>query len=159
MTPRQRRRRGYYVSRVADLEKDDHALFNVGEMNLRHLRATVDLRHLRATVDLRRHSRQVILTGYRYNHYMRGHEGMSTYEHLMPLTLTQPNIVSRSNYPYAERLIFLRQRYSGSYLSLIVEIRPGKRQHEVISFYPDHERSVQALRRAGLIIWEKEKDH
>ena len=52
MTPRKRRRRGYYVQNVADLAKDDHAIFYVGEMNPLHLRGALGLR---------KYSRRVIL--------------------------------------------------------------------------------------------------
>ena len=145
MSPRKRRRRGRYVQNVAELAKDDHAIFYVGEMNPLHLSGALDLR---------KHSRRVILTGYRYNHYMRGHKDVEEFQHFIPSILTQPNLVSKSKYARAMRFIFTRQ-VAGKYMSLIVQIYTGKRQHEVITFHAEGEPDVRARRRAGLIVWER----
>jgi len=133
------------VQNVAELAKDDHAIFYVGEMNPLHLSGALDLR---------KHSRRVILTGYRYNHYIRRHQDISAFEHLMPSILSQPDLVSKSKYARAMRFVFTR-RVADKYLSLIVQIYTGKRQHEVITFYAEGEPDIRARRRAGLIIRER----
>ena len=145
MSPLNRRRRGPYVSIVADLEKDDHAIFYAGELNPLHL---ID------ALDLRKHSRRVILTGYRYNHYIRRHQDIIPFQHLIPLVLTQPDLVSKSKYARRTRFVFTR-RTVDKYLSLVVELNRIKRQHEVITFYAEGERDIRSKRRAGLIVWEK----
>jgi hypothetical protein len=145
MSPRKRRRRGYYVRNIADLAKDDHAIFFVGEINLRYLGDALDLRKF---------SRRVILTGYRYNHYIRGHPEMRLYGDFIESVLAKPDVVARGQYQDKERLIFSRW-INTFYLSLVVEIADEKRQHEVISFYPSNERPVRLSRKLGLVIWQK----
>lgn len=143
MSPRKRRRRGHYVQNVADLARDDHAIFFVGEINLHHLRGALDLR---------KYSRRVILTGYRYNHYIRGHQDAEEFQHLISSVLMQPNLVSKGRRP--TRFVFTR-RIASKYLSIVVEINFRKREHEVITFHAEGEADIRARRRAGLIIWEK----
>jgi hypothetical protein len=145
MSPRKRRRRGHYVQNVADLAKDDHAIFFVGEINLHHLRGVLDLRKF---------SRRVILTGYRYNHYIRGHPEMRSYGDLIESVLAKPDMVSRGRSQGKDRLIFSRW-INTFYLSLVIEIAEEKRQHEVISFYPSNERPIRLSHKLGLVIWEK----
>ena len=149
MTPRQRRRRGYYVSKVADLAKDDHAIYVVGEMSPRYLRGAFDLRKF---------SRRVILTGYRYNHFIRRHPEMRAYGHLIQSVLAKPDTVSKGRYEGQDRLIF-SQWMDSFYLSLVVEIAEQRKQHEVVSFYPSNERPIRLSRTLGLVVWEKKKDN
>jgi hypothetical protein len=145
------RRKGYkpygkYVKTISELKKDDSSVFYVGRINPRYLGGAIDVR---------RHSRYVILTGYRYNHYMARHREMKDYGDLMPSVLEHPDVVGKSRFPRALRFIF-SQQYDKRYLSLIVEIKRKKREHEVISFFFEGERDIRARRRRALVIWERE---
>ncbi len=209
------RRKGYkpygkYVKTISELKKDDSSVFYVGRINPRYLGGAIDLR---------RHSRYVILTGYRYNHYMARHREMKDYEDLMPFhktdldflalsllgaedwkslsevekrpqalklgpegpsqlqtsssirrskspgwlcetalmpsVLEHPDVVGKSRFPRALRFIF-SQQYDKRYLSLIVEIKRKKREHEVISFFFEGERDIRVRRRRALVTWERE---
>ena len=147
------RRKGYkpyrkYVKTISELRKDDSSVFYVGQINPRYLGGAIDLR---------RHSRHVILTGYRYSHYMARHREMEDYEDLMPSVLEHPDVVGKSRFSRALRFIF-SQRYDKRYLSLIVEIKRKKREHEVISFFFEGERDIGARRRRALVTWEREME-
>lgn len=146
MAKRSRKRRKYAHS-IHELKDDDNLVFYVGKINPQHLGGTIDLR---------KQSCHVILTGHRYNHYMRRHAEMSAYEGLLPSVLEHPDVVGRSKFPRAERLVFSR-KIDWRYLSLVVEIRRKKRTHEVVSFFFEKERDIRRRRKEGLVIWEREQ--
>lgn len=145
--------RGQYAFSIAELKDTRDKVFYVGKLNRRYLRGYARLR--RSQCD-------VVLTSHRYNHYRRRHPEMTEYEYLIPSVVENPDAVGISRYGRARRVIF-SQKYDGKrWLSVVIEIREKRRQHEVITFHFEKEGNINSRERRGWMLWRRnpnKKDH
>jgi len=144
---------GQYVSSTVELKDTGDKVFYVGRLNRRYLRGYARLR--RGQCD-------VVLTSHRYNHYRRLHPEMTKYEHLIPSAVENPDAVSISRYGRAKRVIFSQKYDTRRWLSVVIEMREKRRQHEVITFHFEKEGNIDSRERRGLMLWRRKankKDH
>jgi len=60
-----------------------------------------------------------------------------------------------SRYGRAKRVIFSQKYDARRWLSVVIEIREKRRQHEVITLHFEKEGNINSRERRGLILWRR----